>query len=133
MSNPIHASPVALFRRWVAKDEPTLRLADEARYEAFLSHVEQALIRFSDGRRGLVSGDVGSISFEVSDSGRVVVNVDGQMLEVKELIWHTHPMVTGPSDGDFRMLEQLNQASSVIYEAGGDPQGTRFVRKVGVK
>ena len=45
------------------------------------------------------------------------------------IYWHTHPRVTGPSDGDLEALAILKQSASRIFELGGESDGTRIAPK----
>jgi len=65
---------------------------------------EHAIISLPDGRRLIVRGGEGGMTFP-----------DG----LRRVILHTHPRPTGPSPLDFQMLELTGQRSSWIYELFG--------------
>lgn len=65
---------------------------------------EHAIISLKDGNRLIVQGGPGGMNFPGYDLKRVIA--------------HTHPTSTGPSQIDFDMLKDLNQASSYIREGG---------------
>jgi hypothetical protein len=76
-----------------------------------------------------VCGGRDGICFDVEEEndGRVMVlEVEGRKLRVARIDWHTHPRVTGPSDGDREAIILLKQTASHIYELGGDRDGTSF-------
>jgi hypothetical protein len=54
------------------------------------------------------------------------VDVDSLPVRVRKLVFHTHPMPTGPSDGDLLVLTLLGQESSMLYEISGPPKGTKI-------
>jgi len=80
-----------------------------------------------------VGGSVG-IEFDVEEgppydvmgnpSVSLFIEVDGEKFRVERIIFHTHPMPTGPSDWDLKVLEMLQQAQSRIYEINGPIEGT---------
>ncbi|MCZ2341261.1 MAG: SEC-C domain-containing protein [Bacteroidales bacterium] len=69
--------------------------------------LEHAIISLRNGQRLIVSGGSGGITFEAFG------------VNLRRVILHTHPRVTGPSPPDFLMLQQLGQKSSWIYELFG--------------
>lgn len=65
---------------------------------------EHAIISLTDGRRLIVRGGEGGMTFP-----------DG----LRRVIIHTHPRPTGPSPLDFEMCELTGQHSSWIHELFG--------------
>jgi hypothetical protein len=119
----------ALFIRIIGADEDATSLLDDVKSETWTRRAEHAVLRLEDGRRILVRGGAMGIEFVVGFDGRPQVSVEGKIASVAELIWHTHPQATGPSDFDCRVLELLHQESSVVHEINGIPGGTLFFRK----
>jgi hypothetical protein len=77
----------------------------------------------------MVSGGRDGIRFDVEEEndGRVIVlEVEDRNLRVSRIDWHTHPRVTGRSDGDREAIILLKQTASHIYELGGNRDGTSF-------
>ena len=77
----------------------------------------------------IVQGDRTGITFVVAgdESERtLLVTIEGREVRVNRLLWHTHPRATGPSAGDLEALEILKQSETIIYEIGGDLDGTRI-------
>jgi hypothetical protein len=119
----------AEFVRWVQDDEDDEELIDEAKYRAWKAGAEHALFTLETGERPMVKGGRDGIRFDVEEEGDdqvVMVTVEGRRLRVSRIEWHTHPRVTGPSDGDREAIRILKQAASLIYEMGGDHDGTVF-------
>jgi hypothetical protein len=117
------------FVRWVQDDEDVDELVNEAKYRAWTAGAEHALLTLDTGERPMVKGGSDGIRFDVEGEGddqAVMVTIEGRRLRVVRIEWHTHPRVTGPSDGDREAVRMLKQAASLIYEMGGDPDGTVF-------
>lgn len=115
----------AKFVRWIEPGESKVTLRNSLKHLMWTTRREHAVLFLENLGRVIVSGGFKGMSLEVVD-GRVVVEVDGVVHGVKKLLWHTHPMVTGPSDADFEVLRRLGQRDSVVYEMGGEPEGTVF-------
>jgi hypothetical protein len=117
------------FVRWVEADETIDVLVDEAKYRAWSSGAEHAVLTLETGERPMVKGGRDGIRFDVEGEGDgrvIMVDIEGRRLRVERIEWHTHPRVTGPSDGDREAIRILNQQSSRVYEMGGDSDGTLF-------
>jgi hypothetical protein len=117
------------FVRWIQNGEGLEELVNEAKYRAWSSGAEHAVLTLETGERPIVIGGRDGIRFDVEDKGDgqiIVVDVEGRRLRVVRIEWHTHPRVTGPSDGDREAIRFLRQAESRIYEMGGEPDGTSF-------
>ena len=71
----------------------------------------------------MVSGGSDGIEF-IRQGDNLYVEVGGQLRQVRRIIGHTHPRVTGPSDGDREVLRILEQVYSYIIEIGGESGGT---------
>jgi len=54
----------------------------------------------------------------------LILEIEGETVEVKRVIGHTHPRATGPSDDDLKALRILGQTRSYIFEIGGEAGGT---------
>ena len=119
----------AEFVRFVAADEVIAALVDEAKGETWTRGQEFALLVIAEGRRSLVAGGRDGIEFRIDSDGRPVVTIDDVDHEVAELVWHTHPRATGPSDFDYELLRILHQDFSVVHEITGVPGCTLFRRK----
>lgn len=123
--------------RFVPPDEPADELIEDAKSRTYEHVREHAVLEIADGRRVMVCGGPFGISLGVRRStgpvGRegdeLVVDIDGQPVVVRRLVFHTHPKPTGPSDGDFAVLNILGQRSSMLYELSGPRDGTEFGRK----
>jgi hypothetical protein len=99
--------------RTIAKGEKVDDLIRELAQSTYESGgLEHAIISLQGGGRVIVRGETGGIQF-------------GD--DLKRVLLHTHPTTTGPSAADFRMLEQLGQRHSYIYELFGGGL-TRFDR-----
>ena len=100
--------------RIITKGEKVADLIQEVAQRTYSSGgLEYAIVSLKNGRRVIVQGGPAGIHF-------------GD--DVRRVILHTHPMTTGPSSLDFRMLKQLGQKSSYIYELFGGGL-TKFYRK----
>ncbi|MEJ7636470.1 MAG: hypothetical protein WKF75_00395 [Singulisphaera sp.] len=89
-------------------------------------------MRLATGELVFVRGGRKGFELDVRGEGgerTLHMDIEGREVRVTSLVWHTHPMVTGPSDDDLKVLEILGQAESVIYELGGSPDGTRISPK----
>jgi hypothetical protein len=104
-------------------------LIDEAKAETWINGREHAVVVLDRDDVVLIRGGRDGIELDVDGHLGIVVDVTGILRAVKRLAWHTHPRPTGPSDHDCHILKRLEQASSVVYEIGGDPKGTIFVHK----
>jgi hypothetical protein len=91
--------------RTITKGEKVDDLIRELAQSTYESEgLEHAIISLKGGGRAIVRGGSGGIQF-------------GD--DLKRVLLHTHPVTTGPSAADFRMLEQLGQRHSYIYELFG--------------
>lgn len=117
-------SPASFFR-YIAYKEGKESIRATLKHRMWMSGREHAVLLLENGRLAVVSGGSHGMTLEVRD-GKVVVEVEGVMLVVRKLLWHIHPQVTGPSDADFAILRLLRQRSSVVYELGGEPEGTFY-------
>jgi len=123
---------IAYFVRFVAVTEDIESLANTCKALTWEYECEHAILRLSDGRRILVRGGRLGINLECVGSrdpfGRpessLWVNVAGDIHQIGELILHTHPMPTGPSDADLLVLELLEQTESLLFEIFGPIEGT---------
>jgi hypothetical protein len=122
---------VAEFVRFIMPDEKLEDLIDEAKAQTWIHQREYAAIVLDRDDVILVRGGRDGIELVVDSRWGIVVDVNGTLRPVKRLAWHTHPRPTGPSDHDGDLLLRLEQASSVVYEIGGDARGTIFVPKEG--
>jgi len=117
------------FVRWVRDEESTDELVNEAKYRAWSNGAEHAVLALETGERPMVRGGRDGIRFDVEGEGdelAVAVSIEGRKLRVIRIEWHTHPRVTGPSDGNREAIRRLGQSASLICEMGGDPDGTIF-------
>lgn len=122
----------AAFVCWVEPGGNTPDLVNDAKALTWEFAAEHALLRLATGGMAIVRGGRDGIRFEVEGEGdgrTLHVKIEGRSVQVERIVWHTHPRVTGPSDGDLEALAILKQDSSVIHEIGGDPHGTRIEPK----
>ncbi len=120
-ANPLNVEP-ASFVRWVEDDEALDELVNEARATTWTDGVEVALVTLTSGRRMFVRGGRDGITFDVMELAEgfsiLIVDHPGESLKVSRIDWHTHPIATGPSDGDREAIRLLGQAESRIFEIG---------------
>lgn len=133
----------AKFVRYVTPDEmyepdhPLPELVKDAKSRTYEFACEHAVLEIDDGSLVMVRGGQFGIDLEVrrmtgnagTNRDELVVNIDQRPVVVRRLVFHTHPRPTGPSDGDFAVLDLLGQASSLLIELGGPQGGTEFKRK----
>lgn len=123
---------IAEFVRFIEDHESVDDLVDEAKADTWVREQEHALLLVrSEGKSRLcmVRGGLDGILLELSPhEGIVLLRIDSVMWQVERLAWHIHPVPTGPSDQDRRVLDLLHQESSLVYEIGGSAAGTSFVR-----
>ena len=120
--------------RYVLPHERLDDLVDEAKGLTFEHFREHALLRLEEGRRVFAQGASYEMELEhVLDTddpfgreGGLYVEVEDESVRVVELIFHTHPVPTGPSDEDMRVLRILKQETSLLFEIFGPVEGTRF-------
>ncbi|AZA51545.1 RHS repeat-associated core domain-containing protein [Chryseobacterium sp. G0201] len=98
--------------REVQKGEKISDLVALLQNRTLSTGVEHAVVKLGNnsvapGARVIVSGGPHGISFGAG--------------EVSTIFGHTHPFVTGPSAGDFRSLEILNQSRQYIIEGFNPP------------
>ena len=118
-----------VFVRWVGNHEDLAELVNEAKYRAWSSGAEHTVLTLAGGERPMMMGGRDGIRFDVEGEGDeqiILVEIEGRRLRVERIDWHTHPVVTGPSDGDREAIRILKQAESRIYEMGGESDGTVF-------
>lgn len=122
----------ATFIRWVLPHESMEDLVQEAKALTFEHYCEFALLMLQDGRRVLVRGGTFGIDLDRSvpndPYGRppecLYVDVEEASEQVSELVFHTHPKPTGPSDDDLMVMKLLGQDRSWLYELFGPAEGT---------
>ncbi len=114
--------------RFVDPTESADAVVNEAKGATWTHRVEHALLCVEFGRFALVSGGKDGIELRYEPPD-VKVELDGKWLKVQKLAWHTHPVVTGPSDHDMHLLELLGQGDSTIYEMFGPKEGSKFWAK----
>lgn len=92
-------------------------LVDTAKRLTYMNDVEHSVFRMKDGTLQMFSG------------GRDGIKIGSIIDEIKTWVGHTHPYSlppTGPSPGDFAVLDRLGQKSSWLLEHG---EFTKFWRK----
>ena len=124
----------AKFVRWVEPNESREQLVHDAKALSWEHECEHAVLELNNNRLVLVGGGRVGIEFlaegglPVAPDGhatvKLFVEVEGEVFRIKRIVFHTHPMATGPSDWDLRVLEMLNQTESCIYEINGPTGGT---------
>jgi hypothetical protein len=126
----------AKFIRWVAGSETFEDLLNDAKALIWETEREHAVIVVRPNRRALVRGGRLGIEFLLRESNAAQhvglaltekslwVDVEGIEARVEQIEFHTHPLPTGPSDHDLRVLEILRQKESRIVEIGGERLGT---------
>jgi hypothetical protein len=123
---------VAKFVRLVVHGEAIEDLVDEAKHRAFVERAEHMVLQLDTGERLMVKGGRDGIRFTVQGEGdgrTLHMRFRGRRVRVTRIYGHTHPRVTGPSDGDLQALAILKQGHSYIFEIGGDRRGTRIQPK----
>jgi hypothetical protein len=116
----------AKFVRQVRPGEAIADLIAEGKSATWVNEAEHAVLSLAGkGRiqRVVVSGGRDGISF-IERNGKLFFEMDGQLVEVRRVLGHTHPRATGPSQGDLDVLGILGQRRSYIFEIGGEPSGT---------
>ena len=106
----------------------------DAKAMTWQDEAEHLLLTLVTGERALVRGGRDGIRFTVRGEGggrSLHLEIEGREVQVARIEWHTHPRVTGPSDGDLEALAILGQEQSQIDELGGDRDGTRITPKHG--
>ena len=122
----------AEFVCWIDPDFQDADLVNDAKAWTWEYEAEHLLLRLSTGEVAVVRGGRDGIQFVVKGEGigrSLHMEIAGREVRVARINWHTHPRVTGPSDGDLEALAILGQDESFIYEIGGDPDGTRITPK----
>ena len=122
----------AEFVCWVEPGFETAEQVNDAKAWTWEYEAEHLLLRLATGELAIVRGGRDGIQFAVKGEGdgrTLHMEVEGGEVQVTWIYWHTHPMVTGPSDGDLEALAILKQSESRIYEIGGEPDGTRITPK----
>lgn len=116
----------AKFVRQVRPGEKIVDLIAEGKSATWVNEAEHAVLSLvGKGRiqRVVVSGGRDGIDF-IEWNGKLFFEMDGQLVEVRRVLGHTHPRATGPSQGDLDVLGILGQRRSYIFEIGGEPSGT---------
>jgi hypothetical protein len=90
--------------RYIKKGEKIEDLINEAKSQTFLTGNEHAVVTLADGRRALVSGGPGGISFGEGSITRI--------------FGHTHPTSAPPSFADKEALQILGQSKQYVYHGG---------------
>ncbi len=125
----------AEFVRWVSPSEIwAAELVNDAKALTWEHEAEHLLLQLATGGLALVKGGRDGVTFSLGggiEARSLHMMLKGREVQVGHIYWHTHPRVTGPSDGDLEALEILGQSESVIFELGGDPNGTRIRPKSG--
>jgi hypothetical protein len=122
----------AEFVCWVEPVIEKATLVNDAKAWTWEHEAEHLLLRLTTGEMAIVRGGRDGIRFVVKgeEEGRTLhMEIEGSEVQVSWIYWHTHPRVTGPSDGDLKALEILGQEESYIYEIGGEANGTRIAQK----
>ena len=124
----------AEFVAWESRDPYDPELINDARAWTWTYEAEHSLLEVETGGRAIVRGGRDGIRFRVERRDGMpglYMEIDGREVRVVRILWHTHPEVTGPSDGDLETLAILGQDESRIYELRGDPHGTLIRPKAG--
>ena len=117
---------LARFVAWIATDAHDVSLVDEVKGLTFIEYAEFALVQINGGEQVLVKGGRKGVLFELDSDGHMLIATPSGSRRVTALLWHTHPIPTGPSDHDRGVLRLLGQAESLIYEINGEVGGTRI-------
>jgi hypothetical protein len=112
--------------RLVDPSEELDEVVNEAKADTWVKGREHAVLSLADGRLVMVRGGRDGIELMRTDESGVCIDVEGRRVTVRKLCWHVHPVPTGPSDHDRRLLDLLGQDVSVLYEIGGEPDGTIY-------
>jgi hypothetical protein len=124
----------AEFVRTISRGERVADIVDEAKYRAWRDEAEHLVLKLSTGERLMVKGGRDGVNFVrrvQAGSETLHMRFSGRLVRVVRIFGHTHPRVTGPSDGDLRALAILGQKRSYIFEIGGDSHGTLIRPKNG--
>jgi len=109
----------------VRHGETIADLIAEGKAATWVNEAEHAIVSLAgEGRaqRVVVRGGRDGIQF-IEEGGKLFFEMDGRLVQVRRVIGHTHPRVTGPSQGDLDVLDILGQRRSYIIEIGGEPGG----------
>jgi hypothetical protein len=109
-------------------------LVSEAKGLTFEFYREHAVVQLDNGRRAMIQGETFGIGLERTldndpfgrAPGQLFVEIEGEPVRVRRLVFHTHPKPTGPSDDDLLVLEILGQRQSMLYELFGPWEGTEI-------
>ena len=118
--------------RRVVHGEAIGDLVDEAKARTWQEEVEHLVLQLETGERLMVKGGRDGVRFTIRGEGdgrTLHMRSGGRLVRVARIYGHTHPRVTGPSDGDLEALAILKQGHSYIFEIGGDRRGTRIQPK----
>src|SRR5919197_5690214 len=100
----------AAFVRRIQRGEKVKVLVEEMKALAWVNGVEYAVVRLATGDRVVVSGGQGGIEFLLNqEETEVFMTLEGSQVQIKRVYFHTHPRVTGPSEGDLKVLRILRQ------------------------
>jgi hypothetical protein len=119
----------AKFVRRVVHGEAIGDLVDEAKARTWREEAEHLVLQLETGERLMVKGGRDGVRFTVRGEGdgrTLHMRFRDRWVRVARIYGHTHPRVTGPSDGDLEALAILKQGHSYIFEIGGDRRGTRI-------
>ncbi len=119
----------AVVVRPVRRGESIKDLINEAKARTWEDEAEHMVLRLATRERLMAKGGRDGIVFLVEGEGEhrtLHMTYEGQKVQVVRIYGHTHPRVTGPSDGDLEALRILRHNRSYLFEIGGDPHGTRI-------
>lgn len=95
-------APAKLVRE-LKPGEKITDLVNEGKAITWTEGVESAVVsvenRAGKARRIVVTGGRDGIEF-IERDGKLFMQIEGQEVQVKRVIGHTHPVATGPSQGD---------------------------------
>ena len=117
----LQSGPAEFVRR-VQVGEAISDLINDGRAASWITEAEHAIVSLKTvgaGRvqRVIVSGGRDGIEF-IKEKGKLFIEMEGQVVEIRRIIGHTHPRPTGPSQGDLDALAILKQSRSYIVEIG---------------
>jgi hypothetical protein len=116
------------FIRFIDRNEGVQDLILEGKARTWQQEAEHAIVTLARGTpgqrplRAMIRGGRDGIEFVRLDN-RLYVEIAARLVRVVRILAHTHPRVTGPSEGDLDALRILGQKRSYIFEIGGEPHG----------
>jgi len=119
-----HAELVAV----LSSEVDVADIVETLKLETYWHRCEHAVLLLADGNRVVVKGGRDGILLYDFETW-LGIDIDGMKQRVIKLIVHTHPVPTGPSDHDIRLLSRLGQLESIVYELSGPVEGTIFRQK----